>query len=78
MKNCAVCLWLAACMILCLFIGAAVQAQLAPPPPAINATDSSFTEKDRLILNNVYRMVRSIRTKLFPLDEERRILDMER
>ena len=79
MSRCWNCALIVVIGLLCGLFGAAVQAQLTPPPPAmVSGTNDGFSDKDRTTLYQCYKMLRSIRTKLFPLDEERRILDMER
>jgi len=79
MSRCWNCALIAAIALLSGLFGATVQAQLMPPPPVTSASGSDgFTDGDRRTLISCYKMIRSIRTKLFPLDEEKRILDMER
>jgi len=51
-----------------------VHAQFVPPPPVQNSLGESFTTSDRQTLLSIYAMTRAIRAKLFPLEEEQRIL----
>jgi hypothetical protein len=77
-QNCKTCLITAALSVASFFAGTQVQAQFAPPPPVISTSSEggSFTDKDREMLRAVYRMVRAIRAKLFPLEEEQQILKL--
>ena len=71
--------WTAAFLIVLASFAAGVvsaQAQFLPPPPAINlASDPTFTATDRARLVAIYRMVRAMHTRLFPLAEEQKILN---
>jgi len=80
MGRCKVCLAMLFVSIVSFVLGVQVQAQFLPPPPVQKESDgnSSFTEKDRATLNGIYKMTRSIRAKLFPLEEEQQILRLER
>lgn len=50
-------------------------AQLVPPPPVrVMEASDSFGADDRRILNALYRMTRAMHTRLFPLQEEERIM----
>jgi hypothetical protein len=58
--------------------GAVSYAQLIPPPPAVRVEASDgFTSRDRDTLQSVYLLCRSMRAKLFPLEEEERILRLK-
>jgi len=79
-ERCARCVLFAAVLLASFLAGAAVSAQFLPPPPAkeITANEGGFTDRDRALVTQTHRIVRSIRAKLFPLDEENQILRMER
>lgn len=66
-------------LLLAAVVGAQVQAQFIPPPPAKppEIISDGFTEHDRILLQNTFALVRSIRAKLFPLEEENRILRLQ-
>lgn len=60
-----------------LFGSCAVSGQLLPPPPvtAQPAYSDGFTSLDRARLASMYRMMRAVHTRLFPLQEEQRLLN---
>lgn len=52
------------------------QMNMVPPPPVQSLTvDASFTQADRVRMTAIYRMVRAMHTRLFPLSEEQKILN---
>jgi len=78
-SRCARCALFAAVLLASFLAGAAVSAQFLPPPPAKEmVAEGGFTDRDRALVTQTHRIVRSIRAKLFPLDEENQILRMER
>lgn len=59
------------------YVGSAVHAQLCPPPPVVSAGGSDgFTQRDRDEVHATLVLVRSIRARLFPLQEEERVLNL--
>jgi uncharacterized membrane protein YgaE (UPF0421/DUF939 family) len=68
------------CMLLFLLgvgTGAVVNAQLTPPPPALSYSEqASFTNADREKLDQIHKMVRSVRARIFRLEEEDNILKL--
>ena len=60
-------------------LGAQSGAQFLPPPPVQDrsAGVDGFTSTDRRTLESIYSMTRAVRARLFPLEEEQRILRLK-
>ena len=58
-------------------LGSKVQAQFLPPPPVLQGSSpDGFNASDRRTLEQIYLLTRSVRARLFPLQEEQRVLDL--
>jgi len=60
-----------------MFGACSVSGQLLPPPPVVQQPMliDGFTQRDRATLSSMYRMMRAVHTRLFPLQEEQRLLN---
>ena len=73
---CKIILW-AIMLMAAAYAGSAVHAQLCPPPPVFPAGSvDGFNKGDRDELHSIFLLTRSIRARLFPQQEEDRVLNL--